>query len=101
MPLLTVVQLFIVVLAVVLTTAAYACSYTVTFTSKSCDVLVAGISKELGIGVRLGLVLGVKLGVGWGVELQVGDSRYGLGVEIGCESSKFGFGWTSCTVVPW
>ena len=44
--------------------------------------------------------VGVRLGVALGVELQVGDSWYGLGLEMGLENCKFGFGWTSCTVVP-
>ena len=46
------------------------------------------------------MLLGVRLGVGLGVELQVGDSRYGLGLEMSLKSYKFRFGWTSCTVVP-
>ena len=45
------------------------------------------------------MLLGVRLGVGLEVELQVGDSRYGLGLEMSLKSYKFRFGWTSCTVV--
>ena len=38
---------------------------------------MAGASKEMGLGVRLGM--------GLGVELQVRDSQYGLGLETGLE----------------
>ena len=57
-----------------------------------------GLGVEVGVGLRVGV--GVRVGVRLGVELQVGDSRYGLGLEMGLESCKFGFGWTSC-IVPW
>ena len=49
---------------------------------------MVGVSKEMG------------LGVGLGVELQVCDSWYGLGLETGLESWNL-VCWTSCTVVPW
>ena len=58
-----------------------------------------GVRVRLGVGVGVGV--GVRLGVGLVVELQVGDSWYGLGLEMGLDSCKFGFGWTSYTVVPW
>ena len=62
-----------------------------------------GVRVGLGVGVEmeLGVRVGVRLGIGMGGELQVGDSWYELGLEMGLESCKFGFGWTSCTVVPW
>ena len=39
---------------------------------------LAWASKEMGLGVRLGM--------GLGVELQIRDSQYGLGLETGLES---------------
>ena len=39
---------------------------------------MAGVSNEMGLGVRLGM--------GLGVEIQVHDSQHGLGPETGLES---------------
>ena len=49
---------------------------------------MVGVSKEMG------------LGVGLGVELQVRENWYGLGLETGLESWNL-VCWTSCTVMPW